>query len=72
MTARTTPPTPEELASHDAAEGAWRIETPRGTVWYVWGEIAASVAARSEPGWTWKPVTGHNFPCAWPVVGGAS
>jgi len=67
--ARTTMPTPEELAAHDAAGGGWLVSWDgeryrRAEVF--WAGFDPSEWANA--GLVWIAFDADGLPCAWPVV----
>lgn len=81
LAGRTTAPTDEEIAAHEAAGGSWRViasgpirrATGRGALTY-WDMTLGGVIPRLMEVWSegdprcW-PLDADGRPCAWPVVG---
>ena len=79
---RTTPPSDEEIAAHDAAGGSWTISggwnSARYPVWlsdveYVrnWRDGEATDTTTEGPPEapaTWRPLDAKRRPCAWPTA----
>ena len=66
---RTTPPSDEEIAAHEAAGGLWRCpNADRQAMGGPRARVARTVDARMGHVTTWWPLDTHGRPCAWPVV----